>query len=355
MKMILHAGLLFSSIAIFSSCNGSNQKSTAIVTEPKAAVNIGDTVAAIGKNISCVFQDKNNNFWFAGKGDGVYRYDGRTITHITEKHGLSSNVVSKIEEDANGNIWFSNGDSFCSFNGKRFTNYTDSVKNAPYDTFKYQPGGLFFSHLNGICFYDGKSFMNFTIYPATYTPDKNDMYRPYGAYCTLVDNSGNVWFGTEKGVCRYDGKSFSYITDKDLEGPAVRTIFQDKSGILWFGNNGGGLYRYDGKTLRNITEEKKLSNYNFLRNHEPAGKPGTLARVFAINEDTSGNLWMGTVDAGVWKYDGKKLTNYTVKDGLTGNAVPLIYRDNKGELWFVSDDGAIFRFNGQSFSKFALQ
>lgn len=45
-------------------------------------------------------------------------------------------------------------------------------------------------------------------------------------------------------------------------------------------------------------------------------KHGTLARVWTINEDNNGNLWIGTIDACVWRYDGKNLTNYTTKDGL---------------------------------------
>lgn len=209
--------------------------------------------------------------------------------------------------------------------------------------------------LHGICYYDGKSFANFTIHPSSYTPPANTNYRSYGVYCTLVDKSGKVWFGTqEKGVCVYNGINFSFIDNKDLAGPAVRSIFQDKSGILWFGNNGGGLFRYDGKTLRNITEENNLINYEFLREKKLIDKQGSLARVFAINEDDEGNLWVGTVDAGVWKYDGRNLTNYSSKDGIPGNSVYVIFKDKKGKLWFVSNGETLLHFDGQKFYKAIL-
>ncbi|MFN8346328.1 MAG: two-component regulator propeller domain-containing protein [Spirosomataceae bacterium] len=144
--------------------------------------------------------------------------------------------------------------------------------------------------------------------------------------------------------------TFTWFTEKGLASPAVLGLFEDKTGNIWFGNNGAGLFRYDGKILTNFTEEKGLGNKDF----RVSGKsgPGTLARIYSINEDTTGNLWIGTVDAGVWRYDGNNLTNYTTKDGLTSNAVNTIYKDKKGDLWFGTDGNGVCKFNGLSFTKF---
>ena len=354
--MTINTILLFSFLTVFTSCNAQTQTSPQNKTQQTIAsplaVGLGYKVSDIGKNIDFIFQDKNDQYWFASNGDGVYRYDGKVITHFTDKDGLCSNFVLKIMEAVNGNLWFTTRDGICSFNGKVFTNYTNVISNAPYGKLTYTKGGLFFNHLNGVCFYNGKTFTNFTIHPSSYKPPTHTMYRPYEVYCTLVDKAGKVWFGTqEKGVCVYDGNTFSFIDGKDLNGPAVRSIFEDKSGTMWFGNNGGGFYRYDGITLRNITEEKNLSNYEFLKQKKPVDKQGSLSRDLAINADDEGNIWIGTVDAGVWKYDGNHLTNYTTKDGLSSNSVYVIYKDMKGKLWFVSNGEAILHFDGQKFSR----
>ncbi|MGB3075409.1 MAG: two-component regulator propeller domain-containing protein, partial [Chitinophagales bacterium] len=79
-----------------------------------------------------------------------------------------------------------------------------------------------------------------------------------------------------------------------------------------------------------------------------------LARVWTINEDNNGNLWIGTYDAGVWRFDGENLTNYTSIDGLTSNAINTIYKDRKGELWFGTDGAGVCKFNGISFSGFTF-
>ena len=352
--MTMKTILLSSFLAMFVACNGQNQKPTENKPEQSVLTSIGETVSGLGKNIDCIFQDKNNAYWFASNSDGVYRYDGKTLTHITDKDGLCSNFVWTIQEDINGKLWFVTRDGVCSFNGVSFTDYTDTIKNAPRGKLNYKTGGLFFGHSNDVCFYDGKSFTNFYIYPPTYWPSKKNMNGPYSIYSTLVDKDGNVWFGTqEKGVCRYDGDSFTFFTELGLDKAAVRTLYQDKAGNIWAGNNGAGLFRFNGNDFTNFTDENGLANPGFLKKLK--GKEGTLARPWTMNEDDNGNLWIGTIDAGVWKYDGNKLTNYTTKDGLAGNSIWTIYKDKSGVLWFVTDGEAICKFNGKSFTRFGFK
>jgi ligand-binding sensor domain-containing protein len=66
------------------------------------------------------------------------------------------------------------------------------------------------------------------------------------------------------------------------------------------------------------------------------------------------DIWVGTFDAGVWRYNGKNLTNYTTKDGLTSNAINTIYKDKKGKLWFGTYGAGVCIFNGISFTSFAF-
>ena len=97
------------------------------------------------------------------------------------------------------------------------------------------------------------------------------------------------------------------------------------------------------KTLTNFTQEKKLDNEDFRSTGE--SKPETLARIYSMNQDNNGTLWIGTVDTGVWLYDGKNITNYTTKDGLTSNAINTIYKDHYGEIWLGTDQYGICKFN----------
>jgi ligand-binding sensor domain-containing protein len=72
----------------------------------------------------------------------------------------------------------------------------------------------------------------------------------------------------------------------------------------------------------------------------------------SITEDNKGNLWMATYENGVWKYNGKELINYPVKDGETDVLLFTIYKDNKGVLWLGTHNAGVYTFNGHTFEKF---
>lgn len=100
-----------------TSCNGQATTQSEISTN---SISIGDTVNELGKEITLVYQDKKDNYWFASKNDGVYKYDEKIIIHFTTKDGLTSNSIGEIKEDKSGNIYFTTDNGICKFNGKIF-------------------------------------------------------------------------------------------------------------------------------------------------------------------------------------------------------------------------------------------
>lgn len=342
--------------------------------DQRANVAQGITVSAIGKNIRSIFKDKKNNYWFGTDGEGVYRYDGKKITLFTNKDGLFHNQVRAIQEDKAGNIYFSTGGGGVSrFDGRILTTLsqpeTDPFGKSSNKEWKKEPDDLWFEAKEGVYRYDGHSLINLQ-FPKTpleatyYAQNPGTNLSPYGVYCIFKDRKGNLWFGTEYlGVCCYDGKAFTWLTEKGLSGGAVRALFEDKSSKFWFGNSGMGLFRYDGKTVTNFTEEKGPGNIDAGKDLKdqpfsltrPMGKKGKLPTVMAINEDINGEIWIGTYEAGVWRYDGKKLTNYTIQEGLSSYAVTAIYKDPKGALWFGTNGAGVYTFNGKAFTRFVVK
>lgn len=338
-----------------SACSGSQSQSVVINQQMSngyiggGIIALGKQVKKLGKNIDCIRQDKNGKYWIASNGDGVFTYDGKKILQLTTDDGLCSNYVFSMEFDTKDNIWFTTRDGICMYNGMYFINYTDSICRAPFNEVRFTKKSIFFSHRAGICMYDGQTFTNFSIAPQNNYKDSQNLNRSYGMYATWVDNEGDLWIGTQsQGVCKYDGKNKIFIRDSHLAGPAVRSIYQDKWGMMWFGNNGGGLFSYDGKNLINVTEKFDLGNPEFLQG-KFSNKTGTMARVFAIQSDEDGNLWIGTIDAGLWKYDGRTLTNYNIEKGLIGNSIWTMYKNQQQELLFVIDGVSIWKISGNQF------
>jgi len=112
----------------------------------------------------------------------------------------------------------------------------------------------------------------------------------------------------------------------------IRNIIQDTKGNIWMAAF-GGIFRYDGKSVTNITS--KVSS----------------ARFFSVLADRKGNLWFGSIGSGVFRYDGRSFKNFTIRDGLAGNDVTCIYEDKAGNIWFGTDGGAS-RYDGKSFRNY---
>jgi sugar lactone lactonase YvrE len=170
----------------------------------------------------------------------------------------------------------------------------------------------------------------------TYDTDKGLALDAVGyGKSILCDSRGSLWFGTQGGgVSKYDGKSFTtFTTAQGLANNIVRSIAEDKNGNLWFGTD-GGVSKYDGKSFTTFTTAQGLAN-NSVR---------------SIAEDKNGNLWFGT-DGGVSKYDGKSFTTFTTAQGLANNSVRSIAEDKNGNLWFGTY-GGVSKYDGKSFTTF---
>ena len=76
------------------------------------------------------------------------------------------------------------------------------------------------------------------------------------------------------------------------------------------------------------------------------------ANVSPICEDKAGNIWIASMNFGVYRYDGNKLVlfNETDRKELTVNlCVQSILQDSKGTMWF-GFSGGLFRLKGSSFA-----
>jgi ligand-binding sensor domain-containing protein len=283
--------LLFSFCVIFASCKGQEKTDTpqgpTVIKKFNAVALAPDfDTTLVSQYIRSIFQDSKGNMWFGTIAEGVVRYDTKTLTYFSKPDGFINNTVYAINEDKNGNLWFGTDQGVYKYNPKQanFRNYT-------------QKDGLI--HL--------------------------DITRKG----ILVDKSGTIWVGTHGGVFRYDptadstgGQSFSLF--KELPPINVAGIMEDKMGTIWVASSGKGIFRYDGKTIVNITEKEDLGeNY--------AG---------GIAEDKFGNIWF-TMKNGICSYNGKTFTEYT---DLGGTEFWGIYIEQSGIIW-VTARGSTTRFN----------
>jgi ligand-binding sensor domain-containing protein len=324
------------------------------LNSPAAAATSGH---ALNSHVRAIAQDAKGQMWFGADGEGLARYDGKTLTYLTEKEGLPSNFVRTIDVDAEGKLWITSRDGLCTFDGTSFERIAVPTA-APTgdDAFAARPPGpdaLFFPAGPGAAVAEAGTlrFLPLPIDEADRAERKaHRPLSPYDVYTVHRDPTGAIWMGTaERGVCRLDGTAFRWFRDHDLDKAAVRAIFVDEKGHAWFGNSGVGLFRFDGTTLVNFGVEKKIANLTWLRGGL-IRQPGTIADPHAITSDRHGNLWIAAFDLGVWRYDSDRLQSFTTADGLPVDSVSSIHEDAAGTLWFGTFRG-VCRFDGKRFRR----
>jgi ligand-binding sensor domain-containing protein len=70
-------------------------------------------------------------------------------------------------------------------------------------------------------------------------------------------------------------------------------------------------------------------------------------------EDQSGNLWFGTTENGLYKYDGSSFQRFMVSDGLNSNAINHLLQDRNGKIWIGTDKGLCI-YDGKSFTEVSI-
>lgn len=119
-------------------------------------------------------------------------------------------------------------------------------------------------------------------------------------------------------------------------GEYVVETFEDSKGNLWFGTLEKGVAKYDGNKLTYITTKDGLPSN----------------RIVDVIEDKKGNLWFGT-GAGISKFDGKSFINYSEKDGLCSDMISNLLIDSKGNFW-IGTWGGVCTFDGTKFEDFPI-
>lgn len=165
----------------------------------------------------------------------------------------------------------------------------------------------------------------------------------------LEDSKGNIWFGSfNEGVCLLKNGEFQYFTvENGLSDNQIRAIYEDKNGIIWF-ECGDGLSTYDGHKVA-IYKDR---NYDATNQWKLGDKD-----IWFKGDETVGYNKLEK-SAGVYQYDGKKLSYRTIPFPATTKSddeqrfsysisTPFLKSKN-GTIWFGTYN-ALIGYNGTDF------
>jgi ligand-binding sensor domain-containing protein len=160
---------------------------------------------------------------------------------------------------------------------------------------------------------------------------------PSGVKALMQDTHGYVWMGAENGgLFRYDGKTIkNYTVEDGLPAQGINAICEDNKNQIWLGSY-VGLFCFNGTTFIDYSKKINLLSGEY---------------VWRIVKDKKGLLWFGTNTGNLYSYDGKLFVYQNKKLGFNGKTIDWFFIDSKNDLWFSSGartgQARMFKYNGK--------
>jgi signal transduction histidine kinase/ligand-binding sensor domain-containing protein len=239
--------------------------------------------------------DRDGMLWMGAAGQGLFRVDyGKSPgahheeqlspeDHFDEKHGLSSDFISCVFEDREGNVWFGSSGGLDRFRNNRIVSWSVGE-------------GLNYDQRLGI------------------------------AACA----DGSVWTASEQGLQRIVGSKIETL-GFDWIGPGwgngVYSLFASSTGDLWVGAlNGLGHIKGTEHTPVAIAGGMELHN------------------VTAMTQDHEGGLWLCDQLRGVARLLHDKVRIFPSGPEMPSQVVNAAVMDQLGAVWLGFQDGTICRY-----------
>ena len=174
---------------------------------------------------------------------------------------------------------------------------------------------LWIGTTGGLLRFDGASFV-------LYNRDNTPAFRDNNIFCLTVASDNSLWIGSEGGglILYRDGVFRAFSAAEGLTNAFVRTIQEDSKGQLWIGTD-DGLFRLVSGRLQRVDGTAKVPS---------------LA-VHAMHEDRAGHLWVG--GSRLFKLDGEVAVEYRMEGEASQNRVKSIVDTEDGTLWVGTVSG----------------
>ncbi|MGD0812742.1 MAG: ATP-binding protein [Verrucomicrobiota bacterium] len=349
---------------------------------------------------SSVLQTRDGVFWFGCNGSVAANHDGHWRTYEAPKAPIP-NARAILFQSLDGALWIAGQDAEVlrlDYQTPRWTTY--QALNFQWESPK---GAQWFLHLDGrVVVHDGAKWTSYGVEDGLIDSPTS----------LLGTRNGDIWVaGSHEHVAasaRFDGAKWNRVIHNDLSwGVDWRCLYESSDGSIWLGaaaeSAGSGTnYTYgykqcrNGKwfhyTVRSYTPLPQQHGTNVFKYADPAVTPvgkyhgfgeswrdgkfwkvdcslsfsdgkksgcltfqqitemGAVETLFTSKE---GELWVGSRQHGVFRYDGQNWQHYHVKDGLVANTIRGFTETVDGSIWAATDRG-ISRFDGRDWTSDVL-
>lgn len=345
---------------------------------------IEDENSIPANQVGVIIRDSKGNLW-VGTTNGLARYNEKNDSFdvyknkVYDKNSLVYNDVRSIIEDREGVLWVGTYSGISIFDTESSIKYYNAglddgyllSENMVHGIYEDDEGYLWVgSRTKGVNIIDRENNTSKSI-----NMENNNVIQS-NSINDITGYKDFIFVATDAGVLKINKKENTiqnYNLEDGLIGENVKDIFVCDKNYLWIGStNGLNLldiendkiidmtdYVDEGSYVKYIYQGQDGSYYiGFLRDGglgiiEPNSKETkyyknipndktsiSSNRIRYINEDSKGNIWIGT-SYGLNKYDPKTkvFKRYTTSDGIANNTIYGVLVDDNDNIWVSTNKG----------------
>jgi len=242
--------------------------------------------------IDAILADGTGGFWLGGQAALVHWHAG--VSEMYPIEGLKSNTgapgIMSLARGPDGSVWVGIVSKGSGLGLARFEQST--VKSFVTQTF------------------DGSKF---------------------GVFALHFDREGNLWVGTDSdGVFRVHGSAVDhYARTEGLSSDFVRSLFEDREGIVWAATSNGVDKFHD----------PHVATFSAV---EGLGKDWAVG----ISASSDGTIWVANAESLDRIDKNGSISSIRTGSGLPGSQVTSLLEDRAGNMWVGVDDGLYVFKNG---------
>lgn len=255
--------------------------------------------------------------WIGTVGGGLLRLENGKFRRFGVSDGLPSDSVSVLRRRSDGTLLIGTTAGIALMRGERIERI--GSERTPVEAIFEEPNGtLLIGTPSGLSRMSGSLV---TPIPLTAGPEHEPQVTAIGS-----TRSGDLWVGT-RGEGLYRGRQGTFQRFDRIGAAShfwVTFIEEDPSGAVWIGLAPGGLARVIGERFELLEQKHGLPN----------------SSVRSIFRDAEGSFWVGT-NGGLARLKDLKFFNYTMRSGLSEGNLRVVLERGDGALWVGTYGGGV--------------
>ena len=280
-------------------------------------------------------------FYFLSISNTIFGQNiGNLHIEKVQEDGLSNVYINCIQQDSNGFLWFGTVEGLFRYDGYNYK----SFRNLPGDTTTLVNNAITFLYPDKKNLWVGSLGGLSCIDINTQTVKNYTSKEFLQAYTILPKNDSVFWVGTTIGLFQFNKKNSQWKRVPAIaKNVFINSLCDDKKNHLYITTQ-NGFYRYTISTGASKYYKPDLPKY-------PNSDINQQLPFMCSSSDHEGNIWMGTWDAGLVRFNPKteeiKTWSHQTDDIhlLPYKIVMGLLPDDNGNIWIANKEGGLTIFN----------